>query len=174
MADNTATSHEHTGRAHLILRGGTVIDGSGAAPRRADVAVEGARIAAVGELSGWRADEEVDVAGCAVAPGFIDVHTHDDRAVLETPDMAFKVSQGVATVIAGNCGISLAPFRPVDSLPEPTALLRGPDDFFPRVGDSTIPILVRPRPTRWSRSRSRSPAPRTRFTSPTSATKATR
>ena len=133
MADNTAATPGHTGRAQLILRGGTVIDGSGAAPRRADVAVEGGRIAAVGELSGWRADEEVDAAGCAVAPGFIDVHTHDDRAALANPAMDFKVSQGVTTVIAGNCGISLAPFRPGESFPEPTALLGGPDEFFPTV-----------------------------------------
>jgi N-acyl-D-amino-acid deacylase len=133
MASGTTAEQEETGRAQLILRGGTVIDGSGAAPRRADVAVEGGRIAAVGELSGWRADEEVDAAGCAVAPGFIDVHTHDDRAALANPAMDFKVSQGVTTVIAGNCGISLAPFRPGESFPEPTALLGGPDEFFPTV-----------------------------------------
>jgi N-acyl-D-amino-acid deacylase len=133
MAVDTSPAHDKTGRAQLILRGGVVVDGSGAPARRADVAVEGSRIAAVGELSGWRADEEVDAAGCAVAPGFIDVHTHDDRAALATPAMDFKVSQGVTTVIAGNCGISLAPFRPGEALPEPIALLGGPDAFFPTV-----------------------------------------
>lgn len=139
MAGDTSATPVETGRAQLILRGGMVIDGSGAVPRRADVAVEGDRIAAVGALAGWRADEEVDASGCAVAPGFIDVHTHDDRAALANPAMDFKVSQGVTTVIAGNCGISLAPFRPGGSLtaalPEPIELLGKPDDFFPTVGD---------------------------------------
>ena len=133
MAADTGRGHEPSGRAHLILRGGVVIDGTGGPARRADVAVEGARIAAVGELCGWQAEEEVDAAGCAVAPGFIDVHTHDDRAALATPGMDFKVSQGVTTVIAGNCGISLAPFRPGEALPEPIALLGGPEHFFPTV-----------------------------------------
>ncbi len=137
MADDTAGTHEETGRAQLILRGGTVIDGSGDPARRADVAVEGDRIAAVGDLAGWRADEEIDATGCAVAPGFIDVHTHDDRAALAKPAMDFKVSQGVTTVIAGNCGISLAPFRPggslPEALPEPIELLGKPGDFYPTV-----------------------------------------
>ena len=128
-----AMGHETRGRAHLILRGGLVIDGTGAPARRADVAVEGSRIAAVGDLSGWRTDEEVDASGFAVAPGFIDVHTHDDRAALTTPGMDFKASQGVTTVIAGNCGISLAPFRPGEALPEPIELLGGPEAFFPTV-----------------------------------------
>ncbi|MDX1425550.1 MAG: D-aminoacylase [Kiloniellales bacterium] len=141
MAADTGDTagREARGRAHLILRGGLVIDGTGGPARRADVAVEGARIAAVGDLAGWRADQELDAAGFAVAPGFIDVHTHDDRAALASPDMAFKVSQGVTTVIAGNCGISLAPFRPggadPGALPEPIELLGGPDDFFPTVAD---------------------------------------
>ena len=122
-----------SGRCHLLIRDGLVIDGSGAVPVEADVAVEGDRIAAVGALSGWTADAVVEAGGLAVAPGFIDVHTHDDRAVLETPDMAFKVSQGVSTVIAGNCGISLAPFRPGDAFPDPLSLLGSPTDFFPDV-----------------------------------------
>jgi N-acyl-D-amino-acid deacylase len=134
MADDTAAPPEETGRAHLVLRGGMVIDGNGGPAGRADVAVEGDRIAAVGDLAGWRADQEVDAAGCAVAPGFIDVHTHDDRAALANPAMEFKVSQGVTTVIAGNCGISLAPFRPGEAFPEPAELLGAPEAFFPTVG----------------------------------------
>jgi N-acyl-D-amino-acid deacylase len=133
MAADATAAPEETGRAQLILRGGTVIDGSGAPARRADVAVAGDRIAAVGALAGWQADEEIDAAGCVVAPGFIDVHTHDDRAALANPAMDFKVSQGVTSVIAGNCGISLAPFRPGEARPEPIELLGGPDDFFPTV-----------------------------------------
>jgi N-acyl-D-amino-acid deacylase len=93
----------------LVLRNGTVIDGTRAPRFKADVAVRDGRIAAIGKLSGARADTEIDAAGKIVAPGFIDAHTHDDRLMLSAPDMAPKVSQGVTTVVAGNCGISLAP-----------------------------------------------------------------
>jgi N-acyl-D-amino-acid deacylase len=92
-----------------ILRGGEVIDGGGGPRFRADVAIEGNRIAAVGEVGRMEGAHEIDVSGRIVAPGFIDVHTHDDRALFATPEMAAKASQGVTTVIAGNCGISLAP-----------------------------------------------------------------
>ena len=92
-----------------ILRGGEVIDGSGRPRRRADVAIAGDRIAAVGAVGRVQGAREVDVSGKIVAPGFIDVHTHDDRALFVTPEMAAKASQGVTTVVTGNCGISLAP-----------------------------------------------------------------
>src|SRR6266850_6481431 len=92
-----------------ILRGGEVIDGTGRPRRRADVAVTGHRIAAVGVVDKIERACEVDVSGKIVAPGFIDVHTHDDRALFATPEMAAKASQGVTTVITGNCGVSLAP-----------------------------------------------------------------
>jgi len=92
-----------------ILRGGEVIDGSGRPRRRADVAISGDRIAQVGSVGRVEGAREVDVGGKIVAPGFIDVHTHDDRALFATQAMAAKASQGVTTVLAGNCGISLAP-----------------------------------------------------------------
>ena len=92
-----------------ILRGGAVIDGSGGPRRRADVAIAGDRIAAIGSVGRVTSARELDVSGKIVAPGFIDVHTHDDRALLATPAMAAKASQGVTTVVTGNCGISLAP-----------------------------------------------------------------
>jgi len=93
----------------LVIRNGTLIDGTGAPRFPADVAVSDGRIAAIGELKGAHGDSEIDAAGKIVAPGFIDAHTHDDRLMLSAPDMAPKVSQGVTTVVAGNCGISLAP-----------------------------------------------------------------
>jgi N-acyl-D-amino-acid deacylase len=120
---------EPTGRCHLIVEGGLVVDGSGSPAFRADLAVEGGRIAALGELVGWRADQRIDASGLVVAPGFIDVHTHDDLAALREPDFAAKVSQGVTTVIAGNCGISLAPFERGDVLPPPVGMLGSAADF---------------------------------------------
>ena len=92
----------------LVIRNATVIDGSGAPRYRADIAVTGSLITAIGRdlPSGT---EELDASGLIAAPGFIDAHTHDDRLMLSAPEMAPKVSQGVTTVVAGNCGISLAP-----------------------------------------------------------------
>src|SRR5258708_7381222 len=86
----------------LVLRGGRVLDGTGAAAIGADVAIAGDRIAAIGRVPRGSGRPEIDVTGLAVAPGFIDVHTHDDRALLAT-GMDAKISQGVTTVIAGNC-----------------------------------------------------------------------
>jgi N-acyl-D-amino-acid deacylase len=101
-------------RFDLVIRGGSVIDGTRAPRFAADVAVRGDRIARVGRLDGARGAAEIDAAGRIVAPGFIDAHTHDDRLMLSAPDMAPKASQGVTTVVAGNCGISLAPM-PADA-----------------------------------------------------------
>ncbi len=96
-------------RYHLLIRGGTLIDGTRAPRFQADLAIRDGRIAAIGDLKNARADAELDAAGRIVAPGFIDAHTHDDRLLLSAPGMAPKASQGVTTVIAGNCGVSLAP-----------------------------------------------------------------
>lgn len=96
----------------LIIRDATILDGTGAPRRRGDVGVVGDRIAAMGDLGAATAGRDVLAAGRAVAPGFIDAHTHDDRAVLCGPAcMACKMSQGVTTVVVGNCGISLSPVR---------------------------------------------------------------
>jgi N-acyl-D-amino-acid deacylase len=112
-----------------ILRGGEVIDGSGAARFRADVAIAGDRIAAVGAVGKAAGAREIDVADRIVAPGFIDVHTHDDRALFATPEMAAKASQGVTTVITGNCGISLAPLLLDDEPPPPLDLIGAAADY---------------------------------------------
>ena len=107
----------------VVLRNGWVIDGSGDARERADVGIAGDRIAAIDRIAAGRGALEVDLAGKVAAPGFIDVHTHDDRALLVTPDMAAKVSQGVTTVITGNCGISLAPLITDHEPPPPLDLI---------------------------------------------------
>src|SRR5688572_5032583 len=96
-------------RLDLVIRGGTVYDGTGAAGIRADVGVRGDRIMAVGTIAEG-SGEEVDARGLAVAPGFIDVHSHDDYAVLLEPEMPFKVLQGVTSDVVGNCGSGVVPF----------------------------------------------------------------
>lgn len=101
----------------LLLRGALVFDGAGRTRFPADVAVAQGRIAAVGNLEGVTAAETVDLGGLALAPGFIDVHTHDDRLLLADPAMTPKVSQGVTTVVVGNCGISLAPLGRREAVP---------------------------------------------------------
>ena len=110
-------------RFDLVLRNGRVFDGSGAAPVSTDLAILGDRIAAIDRISAGEGEVEIDVGGQAISPGFIDVHTHDDRALLVNPEMAAKTSQGVTTVITGNCGISLAPLEFSGELPPPLDLI---------------------------------------------------
>jgi N-acyl-D-amino-acid deacylase len=108
-------------RCDLIIRDAEIFDGTGAPRMRGDVAVSGDRIVAVGDLGAASGEREVLAEGRALAPGFIDAHTHDDRAVLCGPAcMLCKMSQGVTTVVVGNCGISLSPVtmkaRPIPPL----------------------------------------------------------
>lgn len=121
----------------ILIRGGTVIDGTGAPGIAADIAITGARIAAVGPALPHRAGRAIDATGRTVAPGFIDVHTHDDRALLSHPLMPFKVSQGVTTLVAGNCGVSLAPLVIEGQPPAPLDLLGYEPGWFrfPRFAD---------------------------------------
>jgi N-acyl-D-amino-acid deacylase len=98
-----------TDRADLVIRGARLIDGTGGPSVRGDIAVTDDRIAGLGDLSRVEGAVEIEAGGRAVAPGFIDVHTHDDRLLLVDPAMTCKVSQGVTTVVVGNCGVSLAP-----------------------------------------------------------------
>lgn len=101
-----AESARQAGPAYdLVITGGSVIDGSGAPMRRADVAIRGGRIAAIGRVGAAGARDVIDAAGLVVAPGFIDVHTHADDAV-ERPEAENFVRMGVTTIVAGNCGSS--------------------------------------------------------------------
>jgi N-acyl-D-amino-acid deacylase len=93
--------------ADLVIRGAAVIDGTRRPRFHADIAVDGERIVAIGKS--LKGKTEIDASDLVAAPGFIDAHTHDDRLMLSAPEMAPKVSQGVTTVVAGNCGVSLAP-----------------------------------------------------------------
>lgn len=106
MKDNTDAAPQP---CDFLLVGGDVVDGTGGRRYPASVAITGNRIAGIGPEEAFHPKERIDVSDCAVCPGFIDVHTHDDQAVLATPDMTFKTSQGVTTIVTGNCGVSLAP-----------------------------------------------------------------
>ncbi|RUP24005.1 MAG: D-aminoacylase [Curvibacter sp.] len=121
-----------------LIRHATVYDGTGRPGEQLDVGVD-----TVGRLRLFRDHEprpparaEVDAVGLALAPGFIDVHTHDDTVVVRHPEMLPKISQGVTTVVVGNCGISASPVRLRASAPDPMNLL-GPDSVFryPRFAD---------------------------------------
>jgi N-acyl-D-amino-acid deacylase len=97
----------------LVIRGGTVVDGSGAPPFEADVVVEGNRITAVGKHHG-AAGEVIDAKGKIVTPGFVDVHTHLDAQITWDPLGSPSNLHGVTSVIVGNCGVGFAPCKPQD------------------------------------------------------------
>ncbi len=95
----------------LLIKNGTVIDGSGGPARRADVAIESGRITGIGDLSGQQARETLDAEGHVVTPGFIDGHTHMDAQVYWDPLGTCSSYHGVTSVVMGNCGFTLAPSR---------------------------------------------------------------
>src|SRR4051794_37836241 len=95
----------------LVIKGGTVVDGTGAPARRADVAIDGDRITEIGSVAdGGR--REIDARGAYVTPGFVDVHTHLDAQVAWDPDATSSCWHGVTSVVLGNCGVTFAPVRP--------------------------------------------------------------
>ncbi|MCB9760809.1 MAG: amidohydrolase family protein [Alphaproteobacteria bacterium] len=97
----------------LVIRNGTLYDGSGAPPVQADVAVDDGRITAVGSVPG-QGRREIDATGCIVTPGFVDIHTHYDAQATWDPYLSPSSSHGVTTVVMGNCGVGFAPARPGD------------------------------------------------------------
>jgi N-acyl-D-amino-acid deacylase len=96
----------------LVIRGGTLVDGTGAPSRTADVAVDDGRISEVGRLDDATAHRVVDADGLVVTPGFVDVHTHYDGQVTWDPMLTPSCWHGVTTVVMGNCGVGFAPVRP--------------------------------------------------------------
>jgi N-acyl-D-aspartate/D-glutamate deacylase len=97
----------------LVVRGGTLVDGTGAPGRRADVAVSGGRITEVGHIDG-RGAREVDADGALVLPGFVDIHTHYDGQAMWDSSLTPSAWHGVTTLVMGNCGVGFAPVRPDD------------------------------------------------------------
>ena len=124
-ADLDRCREEEELKADIIFRNAEIIDGTGGPRRKGDVAVTGDRITAIGDLPEMAGGREEDCSGLAVAPGFIDPHVHNDLAVFIHPDMASVVSQGVTTIINGNCGFSLAPLTAPDPVPQPLRMLFG-------------------------------------------------
>ena len=124
-------SEIETEKFDIVIRGGRLIDGTGAPSVAMDVAISGERITAIAapdDSGHWWGALEIDASDRVLAPGFIDVHTHDDNAVLINPTMPAKLSQGVTTVIVGNCGISLSPITDIDP-PPPLNLLGNRDSY---------------------------------------------
>jgi N-acyl-D-amino-acid deacylase len=134
----TATTHD------IIIRNGTLIDGTGAPRQAGDLAIDGDRITAIGDLSGHAGGTEIDAVGLIVAPGFIDAHAHDDIALFTQPDMLAKTSQGCTTTVIGNCGFSAAPLTPRESYP--ADFLLGDESWyrFPRMADYFAALRATP------------------------------
>ena len=97
-----------------VLRGSTVVDGSGGPAREADVEVVDGRISRIGEIPAERDLPEEDLSGLVLAPGFIDLHTHYDAQLMWEPTLEYSLRHGVTSVVIGNCGLTLAPCRPTD------------------------------------------------------------
>jgi N-acyl-D-aspartate/D-glutamate deacylase len=118
----------------VLIRGGVVIDGSGAAPFKADVAIKGGRIAAVGDNLG-PASRSIDAAGAFVTPGFVDIHCHYDGQVEWDPWLSPSPLHGVTSVVMSNCGVGFAPVRPADR-DRLIQLMEGVEDIpFPVLAD---------------------------------------
>ena len=97
----------------LVVRNGTVVDGTGSPSREVDIAVKGGLIAAVGKITG-RGTEEIDAKGRLVTPGFVDIHTHYDGQAVWDPHTGPSSWHGVTTAVMGNCGVGFAPCKPQD------------------------------------------------------------
>lgn len=127
---------EEIPQCDTLIRHALVVNGFDPTPAASDVAIRGDRIVAVGPSLKINARRYIDADGLTLAPGFIDTHTHDDTSVIEAPQMLPKISQGVTTVIVGNCGISAAPVTLRGNPPDPMNLLGEARLFrYPRFAD---------------------------------------
>lgn len=129
-----------------VIRNASVVDGSGAAAETLDVALRDGHICAVGRAVDILAATQVDGEGLTLSPGFIDAHTHDDLSVIGNPAMLAKLSQGVTTVIVGNCGISASPVRLKGEPPDPMFLLGAAKEFCYPTFASYVAAIEKARP----------------------------
>jgi len=113
----------------IIIRNATIVDGTDTPAYHADVGIAGDKITVIGDLTQAKAASEIDVNNKVLAPGFIDVHTHDDTNVIRMPECLPKISQGITTTIVGNCGISASPATLSTAPPDPMNLLGKQEDF---------------------------------------------
>lgn len=104
-----ADSNTMPPEADIVIANGTVVDGTGASPRHADVGIRGDRVVAIGDLTEWTWGQRIPADGLVVAPGFVDVHSHSDLALLSDGRARSKIRQGVTTEVTGNCGMSPFP-----------------------------------------------------------------
>ncbi len=110
----------------LLISDGTVIDGTGSEPFKADIAIKDGKISDIGDLSGAEASKRISAAGKHVCPGFIDVHSHSDTYLLIAPSAESKITQGITTEVVGNCGASAAPLIGSARLPSDWASMEYP------------------------------------------------
>ena len=116
----------------VLIRNGTILDGTGSPPYAADLAVTDGRITAIGEISPDASQRVIDAQGLVVAPGFIDIHTHSDVTLMLDPRCESKILQGVTTDVTGNCSFSPFPFAP--------DRMDLHDDHLHRIGDGVPPL----------------------------------
>ena len=110
-------------KCDILIKGGRIIDGTGSPSFKADIAINGEYIFQIGALNVENPEHVIDATNHVIAPGFIDVHTHDDRLLLSNPEVTPKLSQGVTTVVVGNCGASLSPWTSNFPPPPPLDLI---------------------------------------------------
>ena len=122
-----------------IIRNGTLIDGTGAAAFTGDLAITDGHIAAIGQVEG-SAGQEVDASGLAVAPGFIDIHTHFDPQLCWDGYATPSMEHGITTVVIGNCSLSLAPIRGRPGADKVVAMFGVIEDIKKKTFDEAVPF----------------------------------
>lgn len=126
--------HKELGYYDIIIKDGTIVDGTGNPWFKADLGINNGKIAKVGRLDLSEAEKAIDAKGLVVCPGFIDIHSHSDLSVFFNPKLESTIRQGITTLVTGNCGISLAPVNPTRK----DLLLKYLSPFLPPNGELKI------------------------------------